>query len=235
MIEAHKRFRVNENLVTSDKVVFIFTALGTKIGGYKLFIRSLNKHGYSCVIYDYPMSLITDAETREWQACLDDVVADAKLRLARLSGDGVTDFSAHGSSMGTLFAGLLTQRAPEISHTVLNLPYGDVAYSVFNSRPPRKARERFQKDGVSQQKVAEALAYVDPIKTAPAFKGKKVLLYTSKRDGVLKYNDAKRTREALVKSGAQLTYVENKHLGHYSSGVKNILGMKRLVAFLKSK
>lgn len=234
VIEVHKRFRVKEKLVKSDKAVFVFTALGTKIGSYRLFIRSLNKHGYSCVIYDYPVSLITNAQVQEWHACFDDVISDAQRRIATLSKKGVISFSAHGSSMGTLFAGLLTRKSPEIGHTILNLPYGDLAHNIFTSRPPRRARKKFIKDGVTEQQIARALAYVDPLKTAAEFKGQKVLLYTSKRDNVLDYKDVKRTRIALEESGAQLTYVENKLLRHYGSGVKNILGIKKLMEFLGS-
>jgi len=234
MIEVKKRFRVQEKLVPSDKVIFVFTALGTKIGNYRLFVRAMNKRGYSCIVYDYPMSLITDAQIGEWQACLNDVIADAQLRITKLEGMGVNSFASHGSSMGTLFAGLLTRKSLKISHTILNLPYGDVAYSVFTSRPPRRAKEKFVREDVTQEEVASALTFVDPIKTAPDFKNKRILVYTSKRDSVLHYKDAKRTGEALKKHGANLAYIENNRLGHYGSGVKNLLSIKRLIKFLES-
>lgn len=234
MIEVKKRFRVQEKLVNSDKAIFVFTALGTKIGNFRPFVKAMNKRGYSCIVYDYPMTLITNARIDEWQACLNDVTENAQLRITKLEKLGVKSFSAHGSSMGTLFAGLLTRKSPKISHTILNLPYGDVAYSVFTSKPPRRAKEKFVKDGVTQEEVAKALAFVDPIKTAPDFKNKKILVYTSKRDSVLKYSDARRTGEALKEHSANLTYIENNRLGHYGSGVKNLLSIKRLVKFLES-
>lgn len=123
MIEVKKRFRVQEKSVNSDKAIFVFTALGTKIGNFRLFVKAMNKRGYSCITYDYPMTLITNAQIDEWQACLNDVITDAQNRITKLENRGVCSFASHGSSMGTLFAGLLTRKSPKVSHTILNLPY----------------------------------------------------------------------------------------------------------------
>ncbi len=69
--------------------------------------------------------------------------------------------------------------------------------------------------------------------TLKEFKNKNVLLYISKADDVLDYNDTKRTRHALEEAGARLTYIENGRLGHYLSGAKNILGIRRLIKFFE--
>jgi esterase/lipase len=234
MIETHTRFRAEENLVKSNKVVFIFTAFGTKMGIYRPFIKALNKRGYSCIIYDYPASIVHDAQLSEWHKFYDNVLADVKARIQRLRESDYTHFYAHGSSMGTLLASLVSRKCPEVTHTVLNLPYGDLAYSIYTVQPARIAKEKFVKQGINQEAFADAFAYIDPLKTAPAFKNKKVLLYISKTDKILDYKDTRRTQEALEQAGAHLTYFENKRLGHHLGGAKNILGIKRLVTFLES-
>ncbi|MDB5183093.1 MAG: hypothetical protein JWO47_877 [Candidatus Saccharibacteria bacterium] len=234
MIEVHARFRVQESLVSSGKVVFVFTALGTKISTYRLFVRALNKCGYSVIIYDYPISLMVRAQLDEWHGFYKDIVNDAQARIQRLSGEGVSSFSAHGTSMGTLVAGLLGRTTPQISHTVLNLTYGDLARNIYTSKPPRRAKEKFVKQGITEAMLAKEFSYIDPVKTAAEFKDKKVLLYLSKPDSILDYNDSLRTKKALEQTGALLTYYENKRLGHFLGGAKNISGIKKLIAFLES-
>lgn len=234
MSETNDPYRVKGNLVDSSKVVFIFTAFGTKIETYRYFVSALNKRGYSCILYDYPVAIVNKAQLDEWHTFYDDILADVKARIRKLKMQGYTSFSTHGSSMGTLIASLVSRKCPEVSHTVLNLPYGDLAHSIYSVKPARKAKEKFIQQGITQHAFADAFAYVDPLVTAPEFKGKKVLLYISKSDDVLDYNDTYRTRVSLEKAGAHLTYYENKRLGHYLSGVKNILGIKRLVKFLDS-
>jgi len=234
MIETHQRFRVQENLIDSDKAIFIFTAFGTQMKIYRPFVAALKKRGYSAVIYDYPVSIVADAHLPEWHAFYDDVFADVRTRIARLQQSGYQHFYAHGSSMGTLLAGLIGRKCPGVSHTILNLPYGDLAYAIYTAPPARTAKEKFVKQGITQESFAEAFAYIDPLKTASEFKGKKVLLYISKPDAILDFNDTQRTRQALEQAGATLTYVENKRLGHHLAGAKNIMSIKRLVTFLES-
>ena len=234
MLESHARFRAKESLIKSTKVVFIFTAFGTKMGIYSPFVKALHRRGYSVIIYDYPVSIVMDAQLDEWHKFYDDVLADAKSRIDALSKSGYTHFYTHGSSMGTLLANIVTRKCPQVTHTVLNLPYGDLAYSIYTVQPARVAKEKLLKQGVTQEAFAKAFAYLDPLKTAAEFKNKNVLLYISKADTVLDYNDTKRTRHALEQAGANLTYVENKRLGHYLGAAKNILGIRRLIRFFES-
>jgi esterase/lipase len=234
VIEQHSNFRVKENLIESNKVVFIFTAFGTKMDIYRPFIKALQKRGYSSIIYDYPVSIVQDAQLSEWHRFYDVVLADVRARLKKLHESGYEHFSAHGSSMGTLLASLMGRKCPEVTHTVLNLPYGDLAHSIYTVKPARVAKERLVKQGITQQMFSEAFEYIDPLKTAHEFKNKKVLLFISKKDDVLDYEDTKRTKTALKQAGANLTYYENTLLGHHLSGTRNILSLRRLIGFLES-
>lgn len=234
MIESHARFRVQENLVDSDKVVIVFTAFGTQMRAYRLFTKVLNKRGYSSIIYDYPASIVHDAQIDDWHGFFEDVFADVKMRIKTLKAASYQHFYAHGSSMGTLLAAMAGRKCPEVTHTVLNLPYGDLGTAIYSAPPARYAKEKFLEQGITQEVFAEAFAYIDPLKTAPEFKDKKVLLFISKPDKVLDYNNSFNTRHALERAGAKLTYVENKRLGHHLGAVKNIVGIRRLTRFLES-
>lgn len=67
------RIRVAENLIGGDKVIFIFTGMGTWIGLHGLFISTLSKFGYSCVVYDYPLRIVHEANASVWRGLFKDV------------------------------------------------------------------------------------------------------------------------------------------------------------------
>lgn len=228
-------FRVKEFLQKdSQKIVFVFTAMGTKIGIYGWFIQALRRKGYSVVIYDYPLHVILDPAINSWSEFVDTVVTNAETRLALYKQNGYVDFYAYGVSMGTLLASRLAQDSVEINHVVLNLTYGDVADNIWTYRGVRKAKQKWLSLGVDREKLRELVADFDPIATAHRLQGKKVLLYLSRQDRVIVYAQSQFTKKAFEDAALDLQYVENKYLGHYFGAVKNMLGINRLDKFYRS-
>ena len=78
----HKLFRVLEKPAPGDKVLFLFAAMGTRIGLYHLFVKLMNRRGYSCIIYDYPLKVVHDANQDEWQQLFAGVINDAQEKMA---------------------------------------------------------------------------------------------------------------------------------------------------------
>lgn len=226
--------RVLEKPVAGDKVLFIFTAMGTRIGLYRLFMGLMNRHGYSCIIYDYPVSIVHNAVEAEWQSLFTEVIGDAQQKIDTYRMTGTKHFYAYGISMGTLFAHMMAREAPEISHVALNLTYGDVASNLWTYRLVKKAKKNLIAQGYTKESARAVVAFIDPIVNAPKLKGKKVLLYLSKVDKVMLYDQSKETLEAFKKVGLDLQYVENKFLGHYIGGAKNLMSIKQLITFLNS-
>jgi esterase/lipase len=229
-----KSFRVREWLVDSPKVVFVFTAMGTKIGLYRPFAGLMNRRGYSCIVYDYPLHMLFEAKLPSWERFYADIIADAQARLKRRKDEGATDFYAYGVSMGTLIVNKFTRDTPEISHLILNLTYGDVARNIWTYKGVKKTKRSLMEQGISEEDLRRAIRYVDPIQNAAQLKGKKVLLQTARKDRVLTYDLTKHTKLAFQAAGLDLTYQENKHLGHYMSGAKNMMSIRSIDAFFSS-
>lgn len=228
-------FRVKEYLVKdSTKTIFIFTAMGTKISLYRLFVSMLNQKGYSCVVYDYPIAVILDSKIDEWEQFFDDTLSDARTRLAALKADGATDFFAYGVSMGTLLANKFTRDNQEISHLILNLTYGNVADNVWTWRGVKKAKENVIAQGLSQEELREAMTYIDPIANAAKLKGRKIMLYLSRTDRVLIYEQTQFTKKAFEAADLDMEYVENKYLGHFVGAAKNMLAIRKIDTFYKT-
>jgi len=233
-INQKRNFRVQEVLVDSDKVVFVFTGMLTKIWQYRFFIKRLNKNGYSVVIYDYPSKLVHDANFDQWHEFFAEVIQDAQKRLQQYKTRGYQKFLAYGYSMGTLIANKLARETPEISHVIFNFTYGDIATNIWRSKRTRKAKRNLQERGISIEQLRLVVADFDPIVNAKGLRGKKVLLHLSRTDRILHYPITKETKRAFEKASLDMTYQENKYLGHLAGGLKNMLAIKKIKAFYDS-
>ncbi len=229
-----KNFRVQELLVDSDKVVFVFTGVFTKIWQYRFFTKRLNKAGYSVVIYDYSNRLTNDANVDEWNEFIDTLAEDAEVRIKKFKKRGVQYFYAYGYSMGTLFANKLARETADIGHVILNFTYGDVAAHIWHSPATYKTRRNLRKNNISMDTLRRYMTPIDPIVNVNGLKGKKVLLHLARRDKFLHYPFSIETKKAFEQAELDMQYEENKHLGHWLGGVKNMLSIQKIKAFYDS-
>lgn len=233
-ITQQRNFRVLEKMVDSDKVVFVFTAMGTKIWLYRLFVKLMNNRGYSIVIYDYPMPLVSRAQFEVWEQFYDDILVDGQQRLATHKRAGVRHFYVYGISMGTLIGGMFARETPEVTHVILTLLYGDVATNIWLSPMTWKTRRTMRKQRVPMETLRKHVARVDPIQQAAGLRGKKLLLNLSRRDKILHYSETIKSKQAFDTAGIDMKYVENIYLGHFASGTKHLLSIKKIDNFYGS-
>jgi esterase/lipase len=228
-------FRLRFYPVTpSNKIIVIFTAMGTKIGIYRPMVRGLNKRAYSCLIYDYPLDILHKPKLQEWEQFYDDILGDARQRMHQLASGDDAVFYAYGVSMGTLLANKLTRDTPEIKHLILNLTYGDVARNIWTYRGVRRAKKGLMEQGIDEEALRRAVTYADPIVNASKLKGKKVLLYLSRNDRVLVYEQTKFTKQAFEAAELDFKYIEHKYLGHFLAGAVNLIDTKTIDDFYRS-
>lgn len=231
-IETYDNFRVKECLIDSPKVIFIFLAMGTKISWYRPSIRRLQRRGYSCIVYDYPLAMTQNETSLErWRLFFEQITADAQSRLHRLEQAGATNFYAYGVSMGTLVANYFTRMTKQIHHVVLNLTYGDVATNIWTFWGVNKAKQVFIEHGLSEKDLRKHLKYADPIANASGLAGKKVMLHLSRPDRILRYEQTQKTLEAFRAVKLDFVYKENKHLGHFFGAIKNMMDARSIDEF----
>jgi hypothetical protein len=236
VIIAKDNFRVEESLVPSDKVIFLFTAMGTKLGAYpyRIFVKQFNRKGYSCVVYDYPRQVVFSGNLELWRRLFDAVVADGQERMRAYKKQGTTHFYSYGVSMGTLFANIFARSTPEISHVILNLTYGDVARNTWTFKGVKKAKLSLIRQGIDEETLRQSITYFDPIVNAAGLKGKKVMLQLARRDSIFPYEQTKHTKQAFETSGLDMVYSENKYLNHLPAATKNLLSIQSIDKFFSS-
>lgn len=233
-IEQKRNYRVLESSDDFKKVIFVFTAMGTKIPQYRFFLRALKKRGYHTIIFDYNTDLVLEARLDEYEPMYLDLAKDAQARLKRLQKNGTTKFFAYGTSVGSVLANRFTRETPEITHLVLNLTYGDVTEHVMESPVTRKSRMAMKRKGISVETLRSYMDLYDPILHAQELVGRKVLLHLSRRDRALRYERTKLTKRALENAGVDVTYQESKFHGHYGAGIKHMLKVSTIDKFLQT-
>jgi pimeloyl-ACP methyl ester carboxylesterase len=224
-------FRVKEFGPQSEKVIFFFTILNTRIWLYWWPIRVLTRGGYRVVAYDYSSSLVLNGDVARFLAVSDAIQADLQARMLAYKEVGTRSFYAFGSSMGTIFAIVGAANIQEISKVVLNLTYGSLAETVWSWWYLRRTKQEFMRRGISMRELEQLLVPVSPIPNAKKLKGTDVLLYLSKRDKVLLFAQSSRFKAALDEAGVRYTYYENRYLGHISSVVVNFWRRQRYMDF----
>lgn len=230
-IEKKHNFRVLEKLVDSDRIIFVFTAMGTSISQYLLWVRSLNKLGYSVIMYDYPARLVLDAELEAFALVYKGIEADANGKIIQLKPKHIY---AYGISMGTVFANKLTRDRNDIEHVILCMTYGDIVTNIMQSPITARTRRNMTKKGLTVADIRRGVEFLDPIQNAAGLVNKKVWLHLSKKDKILTYDTTIKTKQAFEDAGVDLKYTESKYLGHYATGVAQIFSAKRIDEFFRS-
>ncbi len=177
------------------------------------------------------MSTIYGSKPTEWETLYEELISDAQARLAKYKKQGVKLFYAYGVSMGTLIVNKFARETPEITHVALNLTYGDVASTLFTWSGVRKAKQSLIHHGFDLDGTRELVKFADPIHNAALLKGKRVLLYLARKDRVLAWEYTQHTLKAFQDAHLDFEYVENKYLGHFAGGAKNMMDTKRLDKF----
>lgn len=227
-------FRFAEKQGRGDKLIFVFTAMGTKIGVYRPFLKLLNLRGFSYVVYDYSLSVVHSGDFELWEQHFYELIEHSQGKLGEYEKRGATKIYSYGISMGTLMANRLARETPQISHVVLNLTYGDIADNIWVYRGVSKAKESVIARGLSKEDLRRAVKYIDPIYNAESLRGKKVMLFLARRDKVLLNEQTQFTKKAFEDAGLDMVYVENKYLGHFTAGSKNMFQIRRLEKFFNS-
>ncbi len=122
---------------------------------------------------------------------------------------------------------------PVVSGTV-NLSHGDVARNLWTFKTVRQAKQNLIDKGFDEAAVRQHITYLDPIFNAPGLKGKKILLQLSRQDKIFPKGQTKHLKQAFEAAGLDMTYLENKHLGHIPAATKNVMSTKIIDTFYSS-
>ncbi len=194
----------------------------------------LVRAGYRVVVYDYDATIAT-VSAQVTLGRFEAILGDAASRLRAYNVDGVREFYAFGTSMGTNFAINLAARHLEVTKVVLNLSYSNVADHIIAMPAlklvPRSVWDRYLEASGGEVGMHRNFDAYAPLNLASQMTGKQVLLYLARRDRLLQYRHTRQLLERLRSSDCELTYYENPRASHYWAALRNGLGGRQYLQF----
>lgn len=216
----------------NKRVVFFFAGMGTRTWLYSLSIRRLVKHDYKVVAYDFAAGIVKNGDADNLLDVINRVSRSVKRHIETFQKAGDVSFAVFGVSMGTLMAIKVAGENDAIKKVVINLTYGSVAENIWTWKLMESARGRSIEQGYSMETLDQKLAPVSPIPNAVRLKGKDVLLYLSRKDKILLFEQSRQFKDALDHHAVNYTYVQNDKRGHIIAGYQNMRNHNRWLRFL---
>src|SRR5579871_613874 len=159
-------FSVKSFGVSKERVIFLFTAFGTKYWWYYSLIKILTTAGYYVLVYDVNANFILTGTVAEWLHNVDSVIVDVKRKKERLEKYGAKRFFAFGVSMGTLLAMRIAIEIPEIKKVVVNLTYGSLADNIWSWKRLKTIRKRLEQSHIDKTQLNRLLEPIAPLAMA---------------------------------------------------------------------
>ncbi|QQS20073.1 prolyl oligopeptidase family serine peptidase [Candidatus Saccharibacteria bacterium] len=217
----------------NKKVLFFFAGMLTRTWLYTGAINRLVRHGYKVVAYDFHPGVVRKGDAESFLEVSERLSATVQKRIIEFERQGCISYGAFGVSMGTLFAIKVAAENDLIKKLVINLTYGSVAENVWTWNFIKSTKNKSLAQGYTMESLDAKLAPVSPIPNAAKLSGKKVLLYLSAKDKILRFDQSKQFKEALDIHGVEYDYLQNNKRGHILAGYQNMRDWRRWMDFLE--
>lgn len=222
----------------ANKVVFFFCPLAIsarQLSGPGMPIWRLTRAGYRVIAYDYPPS-ISSTSAQHTLANIEAILADANGRMAKIPAEVAV--SCFGTSMGTVLAVNFAVQHDRIQKVILNLAYADISDHILHlpnlpTVPAKRLRTYLETVG-GEQGLRAAFDPYSPLSLVNRLEHKKLLVYSSKNDPILKPVHTKAMHDALTENHIDAEFYQNRGGGHLPALYINFWRYKRWLRFLES-
>ena len=189
------------------RVLFFFTAFGSKTWQYQPAYRSLNKLGYDIHSYQFQGRELLQVDEDFLLAVGDKVIADVHRKVAQHKSQGISEFSMFGVSMGSAFGIRCAKHTPEIKRMVLVTVYGNCAQEIWEYSLLKKMKKIYVDRGMSMQQVYDHYPEIEPTQNLHRLTDKSILLYASKGDKTIRIHNTQQLIDAAQQAGLNIETV----------------------------
>ena len=216
----------------SDKAIFILPQWMGKTYYYKLLIHKL-KTKYTVVLYDLPYNLLS-SDTKLTVSLFKKIVSDIKFTFNEIGKKGCKSYCIVGTSGSTPIAAIVANSDERCKKLILNLVGNDLAECIWHSENPIliNIRHSLENKGVTLAKLSKHFKMISYKYNSTNLKNKDILIFLSKNDKIVPYNNGTKLLKLLNKDNIQYELVTNKFFGHYISGIKNVIFYNKIQNFL---
>ena len=203
---------------------------GTAIQKVSFAIRRLVRAGYHVVAYQTTTAVFTDADPAILPELISQVREDIRLRIAKLTSEGVTEFGFFGSSLGSfILYNCIGHEIPELRWGVFNTG-GNIARGLWNMP---MTRQQYLARGWSLPRLEEAWAELQ----WPDFgrlDGCRFVFASSRRDELAPLSDISQYLEPMLRVGADVRVYEVPAVSHRTAVIVGLWKGPRLVRMVRA-
>lgn len=228
-----KRFQIIESGKNNKKVIFLLAGWQNKPWMYWPISKILTLNGFYCITYTYNNDVFspnTINTVRYFKEIRDDVLAKTK----SLDKESYKDLSIFGTSLGSAISLMVVNKTTKISKIILNTTGADIAETVWQWD---RAFPSFKESLISQSLTLNTLkklwSPIAPLNNIDNLNDKKVLIYLSKKDEIIPYEQGKQLVKEFKKRNYKYNLVINNKLNHFLTGVFNLINATVYLSFLK--
>lgn len=228
-------FKTKEFGKKNEKVIFLLAGWYMKLWSLWPLATILEKNGYYCICYAFDNNVISPNVPQTVENMLL-IKNDILSKINALKKDGHKHFTIGGASLGTIIAILVANESKDISKIVLNTTGADPALNVWISGMTKdKFKKKVMNQGYTLKKLQQAWRPIIPIYNMDNLKDKKFLIYLSKKDKAIPYEEnGRRLIQELDKRGYDYQLIVNTKFGHLSTTFYNVFKPSVYLKFLNN-
>lgn len=229
-----KQYYTREFGRKNQPVVLILAGWKTRLWMYWPVARILALRGYYPIVYAYDDEVFSPnpARTLKSITAIADVIL---LRISELKNQGHKDFSIFSFSLGTLIGLMVANNSPDVSKVILNLVGTGPAETVWSwDKLYPDFEQKLHNQHLTLDNLSKIWAPIAPVNNISRLRGKKLLIYLTKRDKVIPYDHGLELVGQIKTAGYDYRLITNHHLVHAHAGVYNFANMRTYLDFLRS-
>lgn len=213
-------FRIKKYVVPAQReraVLFLFPAGFTYLWQYRMLIRRLNKMGISVVGFDFAWrTAIRDLSIEKLIAYMQEVAKKVNKEIAQAPHNR---YAVCGSSFGSVPALFCAKQQPEISHVILNVPYGRLSNLIWSYKPLKHVKSQLLQQGItSPLQLHELTLPIETKNNIELLDGRTIVCMSAKRDTIVR--DSHEIQDVLKMLHGKVRFIESP-FGHFWGGIHN--------------
>ena len=181
-----------------------------------------------------PYKLLSD-DVKLTVGIFKEVTNDIKATFNELQKKGSKEYSIIGNSTSCVIAAMVANSDKKCKKLVLNLVGNDLAECMWYSENPlvKRIKNDLVREKITLNKLKNYFKIMSYKKNSRNLKEKEILIFLSKNDKIVPYNNGVKLLNLLNKDNLKYKLIINTLFGHYISYIKNLIFSDEIIKFLE--
>jgi hypothetical protein len=188
-----------------------------------LLKRRILNSGNSCLIYQFPIKILSDnvhlteQYFKEIETEIKKDVENIKLK------HGFIEVVVVGMSLGCVNALMVSNKNNYVNKVILVVPGDSLSDSLWRGIGTRKLKNQIKRHNINLKELEKDWQDLDPKNNIDGLANKYIEIYISKSDKIIPYTNGHHLVVDIENIGLRPVVIKNKRLGHYLTLLKFVL------------